>query len=481
MIASTRTIGVSRQSAIGVPSVLVAIAGGFMIFSLPAWLVTLDVFRFVVFAASFLIGVLFALYKGKSLSPRGRGFALGLVIWWFLLLSEAVFTKMNVKEAALEGAFTQAAYGKAASWVLMALVLAAYSLLRPAYLRLLASGSFKWLFLFGLLCLFSALYAPALLFSFVWAIKLCLAILVLCLCAWGMRDISDVRELFRTIFWAFLALGVAPLLQVFIDPSLLFARAGRLGGEFGPTGISTIGGVIIILSLMIYFIEGRKWLLLAGTFGFVIMVLGGGKTAQVATLIAIVIFLAFSKRFTSMLGFCLAILPAGVMALYFSPVLEYYRAYWEKGRAGTLTGRIPLWQAAWDAILQNPIMGHGYMSSKLISVHIVMPTHWQATHLHNVVLEILYNNGLVGLFVMLVILYRTSRNLVKVFRSKPSRELYLLTFGTSVLFGYLITLGLMRPTFGGRPTNDFMLFLALVVLSELLRRVIAEHRKSYAY
>jgi len=67
-------------------------------------------------------------------------------------------------------------------------------------------------------------------------------------------------------------------------------------------------------------------------------------------------------------------------------------------QAGTVTGRSDVWAAGWQLIKQRMLLGRGFMSSGFLAYKISVS--WQPGHLHNGFLEVLYNNGLVGLFVM---------------------------------------------------------------------------------
>src|ERR1700682_1834950 len=108
-----------------------------------------------------------------------------LLTWWVLLVSEEVFdpfvpTSFGVEAAenAFTGHFSFAAYGEAALWLLGGLISLLCILKRPEYIRGLWIKPYRWLVLFGLLCVASTTYTPQPLFAISWAFKLLVVILV---------------------------------------------------------------------------------------------------------------------------------------------------------------------------------------------------------------------------------------------------------------------------------------------------------------
>ena len=70
------------------------------------------------------------------------------------------------------------------------------------------------------------------------------------------------------------------------------------------------------------------------------------------------------------------------------------------------------------------------------------------------------------------------RNLVNVFRyPRAPRELYDVAAGSLALYVNLVVSGLFNSTIGGRPTTLFILFLAVFVVSESLRRELTKSRR----
>jgi O-antigen ligase len=94
----------------------------------------------------------------------------------------------------------------------------------------------------------------------------------------------------------------------------------------------------------------------------------------------------------------------------------------------------------------------------------------QAGHTHNGFIEALYNNGLVGLIILVGIHFVIVKNLWRALKSPPNRNAHLLAVGSSAIYVNLLINGLFNATFGGRASTPFMLMLGLVAVSEVLRR-----------
>src|ERR1700722_6609302 len=108
-----------------------------------------------------------------------------LLVWWVLLVSEEVFDPfvlptfgVEAAENAFAGRFSVAAYGELALWILAAVISLLCVLRRWDYVRGFWSKPYRWVVLFGLLCLGSGFYTPKPLFSLAWAFKLLVVILV---------------------------------------------------------------------------------------------------------------------------------------------------------------------------------------------------------------------------------------------------------------------------------------------------------------
>jgi len=199
-----------------------------------------------------------------------------------------------------------------------------------------------------------------------------------------------------------------------------------------------------------------------------VMLLALGKAAIVSCVVSTLLFFLLQKRIKAGAGWLLLVAAAATLVFFLTPIGSYFQDYGEHERVDTLTGRTELWELAAPSIKAHPILGHGFMSSKFISETVDLD--WDAGQMHNAFLEVLYNNGCVGLLLVLAMNACIVRNLWRVHRSSGDPRLRTLASGCSALYCFLLLNGFVEPTFGGRPSCVFLLFQGLVVLSEGLRR-----------
>jgi O-antigen ligase len=121
-------------------------------------------------------------------------------------------------------------------------------------------------------------------------------------------------------------------------------------------------------------------------------------------------------------------------------------------------------------ILQHPILGQGFIASRFVAV-IHPDTPFSSSHMHNSFLETLYNNGLIGLVLVLMINYVIVRNLWRTVRASASPELRYLAVGAMAAYINLLINAMFNATFGGRPDCSYLMLIAMVVISIQLVRL----------
>jgi O-antigen ligase len=454
----------------GLLIVTLAILSFLLLAARPPWLfsgVTLTVIGFGAFLFALLFAVS-ALQRSQALDPAKSYLRLALVVWWSFLVSDGVFFRLTPEAESLSGHFSQAAYGEAAFWALAFLALLLI-MPCPQYLRQAFSGSNKWLSLFVVLSLVSAPFSPTPIYSLAWAFKLFLVALLLLLCSATMHDLDDIEAFFWANFWGFVISAVVPVARAFTDPSTAF-EGGRLNkAASSPTGLALSAGTLVLLALTLNSLRKRTWLVGFGILGATVMIISGGKAGIIAGITSVTLFFILQKRVAAGFGWLMGVLALGGIILAVTPLATYFTAYHESGELSTLTGRTELWRAVWPEILQHPIVGHGYLGSRFLS-EVVEGTFEQAGHTHNGFIEALYNNGLVGLIILVGIHLVIVKNLWRALKGPPNRNAHLLAVGSWAIYLNLLINGLFNATFGGAARPPFMLLLGLVVVSEVLRR-----------
>jgi O-antigen ligase len=234
-------------------------------------------------------------------------------------------------------------------------------------------------------------------------------------------------------------------------------------------GVSAVAGTLVLLSLTLYSLQRRWWTITVGVLGVVVMVLAAGKAGIICGVISAALFFLFQKKITSSLGVLIGIGAIGFVLIAVTPLGKYFHDYSKSGQASTISGRTELWTEVLPAAMKSPIWGHGYVASRFASAEEDESAVEEAGHLHNGFVEVFYNNGLMGLVLLLLMHFSIIRNLLYVVKYPISRADYMLAIGCSAVYVNLLLNGLFNASFGGHAYAPFMLFLALVLIGERLR------------
>jgi O-Antigen ligase len=409
----------------------------------------------------------------KKVEQRRMIYRLALTIWWMLLVDEVLFARVNSNFGM--GHFSVYAYAEGAMWLVCAAVLLVLTLRKPGYIAQMFTGSFKWVTFFGLLCVISISWAPGPLYALAWGFKLTLAICLLQFCASMMEDISDIQLFLKVTAVAFLFLTVLPVYYATKDPDGFFYE-GRLNAD--PDLLSPLAASLLVMSMMLYAMTKKRQWVFTGTIAAVIMLLAFGKAGVAGGFIAVGIFMLLQKRVVRSLGVMLGLGALALVIISATPLGNYLETY----RGGsTLTGRTVIWGMAIRAMKQTPIMGRGYLGT-YFSWENTSGLVQGAVHLHNGFLEVAYNNGIVGVILLLSIHFMMLRNIFstlstcKTLRtlrpdSQEAWHAYLLTIGFLGLYVHTFIQGLLGGHFGGRCMSPYMLWLALAMLTGVVRRI----------
>jgi exopolysaccharide production protein ExoQ len=406
-----------------------------------------------------------------------------LVIWWFLLACEVIFDHTGDADNTYRGQFAIEAYGEGIVWVLAFTVLLVLLLRRPSFLAQLGTGSYKWAWLFTGVCLLSIAWSPGQLYAGAWGFKLLLVVFLLRMCTSTIRDLDGITSFLKVSFWAFAVLTIVPVVIAFSDPATAFdGVGGRLNAN--PDELSATAGSLLLLALTLHAIEKRKIYLLGSILATVIMFLALGKAGIGAGVMGALFFFLLQKKVVRSLGLLSGVAAVGLLIVSVTPLGNHLRGY--QG-AATLTGRTLIWTAGIDAVKQKPILGHGYLASYFFykNENIEDYVALQGMHLHNGFLDVAYNNGLLGLALLVSIHWVILRNLFGTLRSlttlrsreptnKRAATAHLLTIGLLATYINLFVAGLFNSSYGGRTMSPYMLFLALFMIACQLPRLISE-------
>lgn len=456
----------------GIGSVLIGMASGAII--LVPWMSDFDGIRTL--ATLTLIGGIFSFFVLNR--PRSANEILlywGASLWGLLILAEGILVRSGSTKSAVEGEFQHAATGEAIVWVTCFMLIVTLSFWRSGSLVNLFAPGYRWVMIFGTLVLVSVWYSSSPTYSLLWTFKLILVILVINLWVFGMKNVHDVTRAVLVMHHVFLVLSLLPFVQIFEGPELLFAGY-RLGGVFSPTGVSATAGTLTLLAFMLIKLDGRYQteFKITAFIGLIIMLMGMGKTSIVGCLVAGMGFFFLLGNLKASMGFITitAILVlVGISANL--PMVGYVQKYQSSEMGATLSGRSELWTQSLPVIMEKPIWGHGYVTSKFASLD-VEDVSWDAGQLHNAFLEVLYNNGIVGFVVLVILNGIIVKNLIHSSQPILHTQMLILRSGLLALYLFVFINGLFNSSFGGRPHSQFVVFLTIVMLSQKYKDISEE-------
>ena len=451
----------------------------------PRKLVTTSTLPIMAVGVGFALLLLFGLSSVmvRQQDRAGTVYRLALLTWWFVLICEALFDRTGETSQSSQGNFSSQAYGEGSMWLLAFAFIAIISLQYRRYLGELFTGGKKWVTLIALVCGLSVPLSPGKLYSAAWAFKLGLIVLMLHMACSVMDKLEDIVVFLKFTLWAFVILAILPTAMALSDPRTAF---GGVGGRLdaGPDATTMTAAALMLMSVIMFSLEKKLIYVFTGLTGITVMLLCLGKTGNIAGILSAMLFLALQRKFFRSIGLLLAIVAVAAIIFSVTPLADHLESY--QG-ASTLTGRTIIWQKGIEGIKQSPIWGHGYLASYFAFEETKGAKELQqhALNLHNGFLEVTYNNGLIGLFVLLMIHFWILRNVLKSMkmasalrdRSPGDQKInraYLMAVGFLALYANLFLNGLLNVAFGGKPANSYMLFLALFFMSDCLFRRIEE-------
>jgi len=393
------------------------------------------------------------------------------VIWFLMLTSDCIFFHegdLSASANAYQGSFPTAVYGEAISWVICFLAILLCTTRIPGFSKHILKGPGKWITLFSFVCAASCIYSPRPSFSAVWAFKMVLIALLLQVCWYQMDGLQDTLTFLKFTFFGYALVAFQPVI-VSAMRGEMFDEEGRMSIIVNPDALSADAATVFILALTLFSRVKNEGLRMSavvfGVSGFAVMILAGGKAGIISGLAGGALYFLIRRGIGPTLGYMIGAAGAALLLISFTPLGDYFSQYHSGGNAATLSGRTLLWSAVIPAILQNPILGHGYVASTFVYMEL-NAVGWAAPQLHNGFLETLYNTGGTGFILLLIVILLIPKDLFRVLRrTAPSAPLYRIAAGSIALYAVLLMNGLFNATFGGRVRAPFALLMAMVFVS----------------
>lgn len=191
----------------------------------------------------------------------------------------------------------------------------------------------------------------------------------------------------------------------------VFNSAWRFAGLFHTVAMGVNIGIFVISTMFLISVEKRPiyryllWGLVA--VGVVFLILTRTRTSAIATIFAVVVYWSYIvtplKKILLLLGavICLSAAYVGIgnqLLQYGEEASTLGRGESGKETAGSLTGRIPLWQYSMKSLAERPLCGYGYSS-------FLTPTNvdkfdqnvgWRPNTLHSAYVNEIMGTGIIG-------------------------------------------------------------------------------------
>jgi len=257
----------------------------------------------------------------------------------------------------------------------------------------------------------------------------------------GIKDIRSICiALSGTVLWLSFMLIWDMSINGKMDPFLSVSDIGSpiLVVKNDVTFLSLVAPISLSL---LYSKPGVITRIIAGLSVFLSIIVIGFFQSRVAMLTIIVSITCFftliqpKKGLISCIGTLIAILLIdGIMG---SPLIERFVQYWDG------TGRIPLWLSAWKMFLDAPLLGQGphtfvlFYNSYLQNISLppwLFVDHRIVPWAHNLYLEVLAEQGLIGFSALVLLLVRglfIAWNL----RQAKSHEIRIMGYGVFAALG----------------------------------------------
>lgn len=297
-------------------------------------------------------------------------------------------------------------------------------------------------------------------------------LLALVLVVWHLASRHPAADgLVRTLYLVVLLEAGTLLVSVagyFAVPSLFARTLSRPGFVFattleGPLGsandTAATGGLLVAVAVAAWTSRaadrGEAIWPACVAIGTAAIVLASGKQGVVIMVGAVAVALWVQRR----QAFALVALPACALLwlLASEALVDALLRDQAPGAVGTLSGRTVFWEAAVQAIRQQPLAGYGFGGSRFsVLAHIGAD---QYTHLHNGYLEALVGVGLIGFVPLMIAVVRVGLWCVRSLRRRRHVAL-------AVMVPALLAQNAIGQGFGGWLNTNLVLFALLVALAD---------------
>lgn len=223
-------------------------------------------------------------------------------------------------------------------------------------------------------------------------------------------------DFMRVLAISLAVIAVASVVAVIVAPDLAIHQDRHLGAWRGVFLHKNAFGRFMTLGAALNALVGtktarfRSFHLIASLLCLALVILSQSRTAWVVTVVLVASYGVF-RAFQARLVFAIPLLSligtlVGAAAIYVYANLQ--GILFALGRDMSLSGRVPLWTASVQDVLNRPWLGHGYraywLGERSASVDALIAAGWiqSPSHGHNAFLDICLEIGFVGFGIFVV-------------------------------------------------------------------------------
>jgi exopolysaccharide production protein ExoQ len=246
----------------------------------------------------------------------------------------------------------------------------------------------------------------------------------------------EPRELIRLLGWAFAVVMVLSVLFVAAKPGVGISGPPHPGAWRGVFSHKNGMGQTMLLALLTFVTlaatsRRKRWPIALAVGAAGLLVLSTSKTplAVGSVLVLVGLLVRAMYRHPDRAGYLGALVVIAALAAPFAVFVILEPVLTLLGRDLTLTGRTDIWQMAWGAILESPLLGYGYSGFWTATTGPVLDiwfiAGWQVPNAHQGFLDLMLAFGVVGLLLYVLLFLRTMiRTLRMVRRGDPWTALW---------------------------------------------------------
>jgi len=335
-------------------------------------------------------------------------------LWLLLYISSLVFRVRHQEETQAEPLDAWALFRIVPEMIVFGWLMVRLYQRRDAirWLRCLFQGLTGALTTFALVCLASTFWSVYPAWTLFISLEYLVDISVLAVALANIYTLDDYQDLFNWT-WTIFGCELAWVwLQVPLWPSESFVD-GRIKGFLPATGCNAVGQsgafLAVIALCRLFPLEGRRsntpFNLVLCAFGLVSLLLSQTRNAIGGFALGALLVLIASRRIWLLVLSSVV----GAMTWFLTPLGGIALAYLEREQSSaamaSVTGRLPLWQFAWEQFLQHPLTGMGaYAAGRF---YIMSKMGVDPASLHSDWVELLVGTGLAGLIPFLLVIFGT--------------------------------------------------------------------------